>query len=304
MFEQEREWLERASPRTKRRLLWGILAAVIILVALAFLPRLWRGGGEATTPNEPVEEAALLENDASPAHDDPQDFITLPGLSKEGSRILSLHFQSLGGRSTLMDLKTMRLRGILRQPDQPDRRIVVMKRGGDHVRINISLENQRIALALSPEDAWEAFWRQGRLLRVEDASDQTLWNLNESVALLPELLVAWNRDWPISYLGDREFDYQLCHAFEIKPYGNQPYVVYIDPKTYRDIAIRKMTRDPDGKLVEYTYTKTDFAEAGQYVYPETMKIYRNDDFLQEILVDDLVINAGVLSTSFNRPQPL
>lgn len=306
MFEQEREWLERASPKIKRRLFFSFLGLTLGMVLLVVILRFW-WGGEATPVSEDSlrNGTELVETETDPGPAAPTEILpSKSGLSPEGNRVLSQHFQSLGGRSTLMDLKTIRLEGILRQPDEPDRRLVVLKRGGDHVRINLSFEGRRISLALSPDDAWNAFWQNGRLVQVQDASASSLWNLEESVALLPELLVAWNRGWPITFLGDREFEYQLCHAFEVEPYGEKPLQVFLDPDTLHDVGIRKVSRDPNGELVTYLYTKEDFQPLGKYVHPKLMKIYRNGEFLQEILVDNLIINGGVLSSSFDRPNPI
>lgn len=305
MFEQEREWLERVSPKTKRRLIVSFLGIILGMALLVIILRTWWGGDTTPVSEDLGMDAVTKETEVEEAPPGASEILpSKPGLSTEGNRILSQHFQSLGGRSTLMDLKTIRLEGTLRQPDQPDRRLIVLKRGGDHVRINLSFEGRRIALALSPDDAWNAFWQNGQLVQVEDAEGTTLWNLEESVTLLPDLLVAWNRNWPITYLGDRDFEYKLCHAFEVEPYNGEPFQVFIDPETFRDVGMRKNSRDPEGEVVQYVYTKENFESIGKYVHPEIMKIYRNGDFLQEILVDELVINGGVLSSSFDRPESI
>ncbi|NBD37199.1 MAG: hypothetical protein GVY10_01355 [Verrucomicrobia bacterium] len=294
MFERQREWWEETSVAGK------VVAALLTLLVLAFLSgiayisSIWR---ETEVPAElpVVHEAPVNDRDFT------EEFTPYADLSTAGKRILNKHFESLGGRASISRIRSLRIEGIIELEEELQRDLLVLKKGGDHLRLSLSGPEATIVMAISPEDAWQSIGRAGRLLEVKDMDPKEKLDLSDSMDLVTELLLAPERGWSLRYLGNRDFSYKVCHAFEVEHGDGHTIRFFLDPKTFHDIGREEVYKDEDGEVVVMRRYQSDFEKVDGFTFPKTVIIRENEEVVQKIMVESVSVNAGILETAFTRP---
>jgi len=115
--------------------------------------------------------------------------------------------------------------------------------------------------------------------------------------------MAPERAWSLRYLGNRDFNYQLCHAFEVKHSDGRTVRFFIDPETHYDIGREEVDWNEEGEVVVTRRYQSDFEEVGGFTFPRTVTFRENGELVQQIKVESVAINPGILETAFTRPIP-
>ena len=294
MFERQREWWEETTVAGKvvAALLTALVAAV--LSGIAYISGNWR---ETETPVEPPVVRATTVDD----NGEVDEFAPYAGLSPEGKRILKSHFDSLGGRASISRIRSLRIEGIIELEEEIQRDLLVIKKGGDHLRISLAGPHATIVMAISPEDAWQSVEQSGRVLDVKELDPEQKVELDDSMDLVTELLLVPERGWSLRYLGNRDFDYKVCHAFEVDHGDGRTVRFFLDPENFHDIGREEVYKNEAGELVVVRRHQSDFEKVNGFSFPKKVTIRENGKLVQKIIVESVAVNPGILETAFARP---
>ena len=294
MFERQREWWEESSVAGKGVAALLTLLVVAFLSGIAYISSNWRET-EAATELPVVHEGPVKGGESTEA------FAPYAGLGTEGKRILKKHFDSLGGRASISRIRSLRIEGSIELEEKLQRDLLVLKKGGDHLRLSLSGPDVTIVMTISPEDAWQSVERAGRLLEVKDMNPRQKLELSDSLDLVTELLLAPERGWSLRYLGNRDFSYKVCHAFEVEHGDGHTIRFFLDPERFHDIGREEVYKDEDGEVVVMRRYQSDFERVDGFTFPKTVIIRENEEVVQKIMVESVAINPGILETAFTRP---
>jgi hypothetical protein len=295
MFERQREWWEESSVAGKGLAILLTLLVIAFLFGIAYISSNWR---ETEVPTE----LPVMHEEPVQGGDSMEAFAPYAGLNAEGKRILKRHFESLGGRASISRIRSLRIEGIIELEEELQRDLLILKKGGDHLRLSLSGPDATIVMTISPQDSWQSVERAGRLLEVKDMNPKQKLELSDSLDLVTELLLAPERGWSLRYLGNRDFSYKVCHAFEVEHSDGHIIRFFLDPDHFYDIGREEVYKDEDGEVVVMRRYQSDFEKVDGFTFPKTVIIRENEEVVQKIMVESVSINPGILETAFTRPS--
>ena len=301
MFARTRDSWRMASRKFKLRLFIALTLILVLLVAFTWVLRSWRGG------YQPVSEpgsAPLLEQGGG-------EMVKLeelglaerkPGPMNYAERaVLERHFSAIGGVDALSGVSSIRISGKLAFPDGKTQDIIVVKKGGDRIRVTMRMPGWQRVVALTPEDKWEALWNMGELHAVRDMDVKEAESLRRSGYVTSELFMALQNSWEISYAGQKDFNYKMAHCFEVRIDKNLLIRFFIDPTTFLDVGREDRLYLEDGGMDLTRHLYSDHFESNGLLVPAKVMTSVNDELKQTFTIEQVDINPGILDTGFERP---
>ncbi|MGC9450465.1 MAG: hypothetical protein ACP5I4_03375 [Oceanipulchritudo sp.] len=296
MFERTRDNWRMASRRFKRRLILTGILVVVLFIALTWVLQNWHG--EVTPPAEPLapvagEEVRKLEEMGLK---EPED---TPGGYAERF-VLDQHFSAIGGVDVLSSITSIRIKGKLTFPEGQTQDVIIIKKGGDMVRIAAQTHLSKWVSVVTPKESWRAIYRMGELASVEDLEPETVQTMKRHAYVTSELFMALENSWDVKYVGERDFNYKMAHTFEVQTAPDLLVRFYLDPETYLDIGREDRKMEEDGLVITKHLYLDHFATNGLKV-PSKVETYVNGELRQEFDIEQVEINPGILESSFKQP---
>jgi len=173
MFERQREWWEETSG--VGMVVAALLAALVVgvLFGVAYISENWQSI-EPAAPFVSLQESRAPEEPSGEA-----EFASFAGLGPKAKIILENHFSSLGGRASISRIRSLWIKGTIAMGREFRRDLLVMKKGGDHLRISLSAPNApwswRFCRAMPgrPFSGTGACWTSGISSPISDVSWRT-----------------------------------------------------------------------------------------------------------------------------------
>jgi hypothetical protein len=302
MFQRTRDSWQMTNRKFKIRLFIALVLIVVVLLAFTWVLRAWRGGYQpASEPGYGTElgmEGAEIEK-----LDDLGLTESKPGPMSYAERtVLDRHFAAIGGVDRLSSISSIRILGELKFTDGSTQEIIIIKKGGDRIRVTTrALTWQRVVVA-TPEDAWEAIWRTGKLFDVKDIDPEERDSLMRNSYVTSELFMALQNDWEISYVGQKDFNYKMAHCFEVRTGPQELIRFFVDPVTFLDAGREDRLYKEDGgfELVRHIYS--DHFDSNGLMVPKLVESGVNEELLHVFHIAQVELNSGILESSFVRPE--
>lgn len=288
-----------ATPSEKKMAKIGLVLVGLFLVAVLWSAVKWSddadlvgedSGELVTAPRLSVSERLAESGYAIPM-----------GIAERG--ILDQHFAALGGFETISSVSSLRFAGKVQFSDDLIQDVVVVKKGGDRVRITVKSKISQTSICVSPEDSWRAVWHRGNLVEVKDLTPEEIEEQLRYIYVVSELFLALEKGWSLEYEGVREFEYKMAHVFEVRPNDRHYVRFFIDPETFLDIGREDKVFLDDGTLEITRRVNSEHFQASKLTIPAKVETYVDGVLVQTLMIQSGTVNAGVLDTVFERPTP-
>ena len=287
-----------ATPEARKRAVYLGGAITLILVVIVLISGNW--AGEAEEGAEPLAELnhgeapAVVESLAELGYDLPL------GVAERG--VLDQHFAALGGFDAISSVSSLRFSGKVTFGSGVTQEVVAVKKGHDRMRLTVRNNVVQASVCLSPKDNWQARWEFGKLVSVETLPPEKVEEQAWYIYMVSELFLAMEKGWQFSYLGVRDFNYQMVHVFEVRPHPRHTIRFYIDPESFLDIGREDKIFEPDGTLSITIRHYSAHFQAGPLMIPGSIEVYTNGEKTQEFEVLLGEVNPGILDNFFDRPE--
>jgi hypothetical protein len=287
-----------ASPAGKKAGCLLLVLAALIIAATVWVSRNWFGESDVVLPVE--DEITYEEIRATIQKKEAEGELPIP-LGVAEKTLLKRYFEALGGIKTVSSVISLRFSGKVTFENGVVQELMVVKKGGDHMRTSVRNKTSQTTVVLSPEGNWRGVWAHGVLRKVEDLPLEEVEVHRNYIYVISELYQAMERGWHLSYLGQRDFNYKMAHVFEVRPSKRLTLWFYIDPETYLDVGREDRFFEPDGTLDITRSLHFDHFQAGKLTIPGRFESYKNGQLIQTLKIDQAQINSGVLDSAFDRP---
>lgn len=232
----------------------------------------------------------------------PDEFLS-GRLSATARAVLENHLRMIGGTTRLNAVNSVLLTGVIDLGQGEPWDIVVVKKGNTRVRVTISREDQAIVMAVAPGQAWTAYWQEGRIVMLRDLTPVEEASFTRYRAMVSDLFLGSLENWETRYLGLRPFADVAAHLFEMTPNPHLRMQFYIDPTTYQLLGKTEFIEEEDGKRKILTATHHSVRTFDGIQFPTVITTESNVDPTQRLVLENVVVNGGVLNESFHRPNP-
>jgi len=252
------------------------------------------------------EELPLGDEDGIMSVPTLEDVLDDPGpvqeLSREERFILEQHFDAIGGIKSLSLVRSIWSTGTISFPGGGTFPIVVIKSNPNQIRVTVTRPEGQLVLVSSPEDKWRCLWKGGSLLLVEDLDQETADGLFRSSYVVSELFLSMQNSWTVEYVGQKAFNYEMAHCFEVVISEQSRIRFFIDPETFLDVGREEWNFDPDGELLFTRIIIKDHMDIGELTVGKRLELFENNALKHSIEIDDVEVNPGVLPETFTRPD--
>lgn len=288
-----------AERKTKVMSLVVFLLSVVVFAALVWVLRNWRGestidhGQEIVVEDEPasLREAIRAEEESG---------VVLP-LSVAARSVLEKHFAALGGVPKISSVSSFRMSGTVELKDGKLVDVIVVKKGGNKMRVTERYQDSERVQVISPDDSWTAFRQNSAVLSVEDMPEEEREKHEHHANVVSELWLSFQKNWDTRYIGQRDFNYKMTHVFEVQTSPRHSVRFMIDPDSFLDIGQENRTFEADGSLQITRRIHSDHQEWNGLMVPGKIEVLRNQELVQTIHVKNVAVNPGVLDSVFERP---
>jgi hypothetical protein len=297
MIQYIRESWEMATPSEKKMAKIGLVLVCLFLVAVLWSAVKWsdESGEDSADSGELATAPALSVSERLAEH----GYEVPMGIAERS--ILDQHFAALGGFETISSVSSLRFSGKVQFSEDLTQDVVVVKKGGDRVRITIKSKVSQTSLCVSPNDSWKAVWHRENLIEVKDLTPEEIEEQLRYIYVVSELFLALEKGWSLEYEGVREFEYKMAHVFEVRPNDRHYVRFFIDPESFLDIGREDQVFLDDGTLEITRRINSEHFQASKLTIPGKVETYVDGELLQTVLIQSGTVNAGVLETAFMRP---
>lgn len=279
-------------PSESKVLLALFLCGVLLLFGIMVLIlRLWRG--DVAPVGEADRELSSTDTELSVGG------ARIP-LAVAERTVLDNYFAALGGSALLESINSLRAEGTLTFPDGRRHPVVIIKKAG-RIRVSVRLGTNTLVQAMHPNDAWLAVFHGGKVASVGDLDESGAKSLGLYTHVASELYLARRENWPITYLGVRDFNYRMLHVFEVEVSQRHHARFFIDPENFLEVGREDLVFEDDGTLKIFRILNSGILEASGLRLPRRLDTYVDGKLTQTLVLNQIEINPGILDSIFNRP---
>lgn len=286
-----------ATPSEKKMAKIGLALVCLFLVAVLWSAVKWSDETDTDDPESgelaTAPRLSVSERLAESGYEIPM------GIAERS--ILDQHFAALGGFETISSVSSLRFSGKVEFSEDLTQDVVVVKKGGDRVRITVKSKVSQTSLCVSPDDNWKAVWHRENLVDVRDLTPKEIDEQMRYIYVVSELFLALEKGWSLEYKGVREFEYKMVHVFEVRPDERHYVRFFIDPESFLDIGREDQVFLDDGTLEITRRINAEHFQAGKLTIPGKVETYVDGTLVQTLMIQSGTVNAGVLDTVFLRP---
>ena len=285
-------------PNTRILLIVAAVLSLTGLLTLVILLRSWQGdvidSNEAKKPDHQEVIRNIIREE--------EGFMDLP-LSVAEQAVLDQHFQALGGVFRLSQIKSLRVYGTVSQANGGEYAISIVKKIGGFMLVSMKADIGQVKIVLTPDGGWqETASKVGNVLENRELTPEEFNEHRRYVYLWNELFLAKESDWPVYYLGERNFNYKMAHVFEVKTDDMIMVRFYIDPETFLDVGREDLLFKEDGTIDIFKRINKSHFDSNGIKFAEAVDVYKNGELIQQITVEGADLNVGVLQSTFSRPD--
>ena len=271
-------------------LVMGTRFAYVLLLSLFWLTALlW--SSEKTI--KPYRYADLLVNEET-VLPDPMD---TKGLSQKVSDTLQSYYRnSLGGAESWQKIKSLCIKGMLIYPNGKYYRFVNYRKRPDLNKSIIYVgNNERIITCFDGFEAWQ-------IKTFESETSKTM-SLDASIDFIRDSWFGGHLVWPllpgktIEILEAATIDDKICIQTKVVLPNQQYYLYFLDSNRHQ-VAEQSLRVDGTKRYIE----QSDFKNVSGLMIAFSSKLYTNDEFIRETVIESVEVNKGVMPWMFKRPD--
>lgn len=264
--------------------------APIILLSLSWLtPLTW--SSESTI--KPYRYGDLLINEET-VLPEPMD---TDGLSQKVRDTLESYYRNnLGGSNNWQKIKSMRVKGKLNLPNGKSYEFANYKKKPDFNKSVVYLANShKIITCFDGVEAWQIMTFESETAKTmpQDASVDFIRDSWFGGHLLRPLLPGKT----IEILEAIEIDDKICVQVKVVLPNQQFYLYALDSNRYQ-VVEESLKVDGSKRLIK----QSDFRVVSGLMIPFRSKLYTDGVLVQEIIIESVVVNKGVMPWMFKRPE--
>jgi hypothetical protein len=299
MLQRLQENWQGMGRRRQLQLVIGIVLVAGFSVGITWVLRNWHGDVVVTEPD--ARERLQAGEPELPLETVLADSPALPKMGERERAILERHFAAIGGTRRLATIKSLLSTGEISFPDGSRHDVVIAKKEGPRIRVSVRSSTGQRVMAVTPDDAWQCLWREGRLVSVKDLSDAERRSLRRSAYIVSELFLAMRNPWTVRFIGEQAFNYRMAHCFEVKLSNREVVRFFIDPETYLDLGREEWSFDAEGGISIIRHIGSEHMDIAGLLVPGHIETYENNVLLQTFVATDVEVNPGILDSTFDRP---
>ncbi|WOO41281.1 LolA family protein [Rubellicoccus peritrichatus] len=219
---------------------------------------------------------------------------------RELEYILDQHVEAMGGRGAIQEIKTVSMRGVTTSKSGEDRRIFLVRKLPNKIRLNLDSNNVELVVGYDGSNVWYYYDRQGNITAPEDRVSEFESIRRDSPFWLP-ITQFEKAEYKITRLPDETIDEAKCYVFqvEIPDLGTERY--FVDQST---LLAKKREVDEindDGSVEKTTTLYNDYEATGGVQFPMSMETIGEDGASVIIKFDSVKINKGIFDSYFRKP---
>lgn len=242
---------------------------------------------------KPFRYADLLVNEET-VLPDPMD---TKGLSQKVSDILQSYYRnSLGGAENWQKIKSLCIKGQLKYPNGKYYRFVNYRKRPDLNKSVIYVSNNdRIITCFDGVEAWQ--------IKTFDSETAKTMSLDASIDFVRDSWFGGHLVRPllpgktIELLEFAVVDDKICSQIKVVLPNQQYYLYFLDSNRHQ-VAEQSLRADGTDRYIK----QSDFKNVSGLMIAFSSKLYTNDVFIRETIIESVVVNKGVMPWMFKRPE--
>jgi len=218
--------------------------------------------------------------------------------------LLNAHLNALGGRKALQDLHSVRYDGIVNfTSGQSDFQMVVMSPDKGMLVTNPGEAGVQ-RLMLNGDVAWRVVERQDGAREVLRLGEESVGSLRWSLRVHNTLTsLALAGQYSGVSVNEIEFMDEPCYELTKKMPDGSDFSAILKKETLYLLKMTETLRTGDQQN-EFTIVFDDHRMVSGVVEPYKTTLYKNGDLDNEVVIDSIQVNSGVISSLFKVPDEL
>jgi len=209
-------------------------------------------------------------------------------------------FTAHGGRDAVRTLSSLRQEGRLEQSDADSLFVTFFWRAPNLVRYTVVLKNGEIRRAFNGERAWEAQLLHGELKQLQDLTDAERESfIRDSHMSQPAVFSLLQTD-RLSLAPPADVNGRRCHVIALKRHAYRE-LLYFDQINFLCLRRERSDADLKGRPEEVRVDYDDFRQVGDFVFPFLHQTSINGAVYNQVSLQKLTPNAGLLTSLFTPP---
>ena len=215
--------------------------------------------------------------------------------------LVAKNVEAKGGAQALQAMKSLQMKGkLLVNNGQMELGYLQTRKGGDHVRSEVTLQGMTMVQAYDGKEGWKISPFQGRKDPEKMSADDTKALIEEAEIDGP--LVNWKeKGSTVEYLGTEDIDGTMAHKLKVTRKNGDVSYVYLDPDHFLEIRIVTQ-RTVQGAQME---TETDLGEyekvGGVFVPFSVEGGMKGSSDKQKLVIEKADANVPVEDSAFSFP---
>jgi hypothetical protein len=218
--------------------------------------------------------------------------------------LVSAHLNAVGGRHALQQFRSVRYEGHVQFASDEKGFQMLLLKPDKGMLVTSPGEPQSMKLMLNGEFAWRVIERRdgSRVMEPldEESTESLKWSLRVHNTFLRMALEGRYADLS---LRDTSFEGRPCYElFKTNPDGTD-FSAFLDKETLYVLKTEETTVLKDG-MATFSVVYAEHRMVSGVVEPYRTKLYRNGKLENEVVIDSIQINPGVLSSLFKVPEEI
>jgi len=274
--------------RIKVAAYWGLPILVLFSIIC---------GGAYLALNFLPEKEEASENAAKAPFALSSDEIEVPEL-------MAAHLNAVGGREALQQVRSVRYEGrVIFDSGEKDFQMLLLKPDKGMLVTNPGEEGS-LKLMLNGDFAWQVIERRNGAREVapmDDASTESLkWSLRVHNTFRRMALEGRYAGLSVSETG---YDGRPCYEVSKTMPNGTDYSAVLDKETLYVLKTEETVAAKEG-MATFSVVYDDYRMVSGIVEPYRTKLYRNDELDNEVIINSIRFNPGVISSLFKVPEEI
>ncbi|MGB0744757.1 MAG: hypothetical protein ACPGSB_09540 [Opitutales bacterium] len=234
---------------------------------------------------------------AQTAFSNPSDELDVPDL-------IEAYLAATGGREALINMRSVLYEGVVAlSPAEKDFQML-LKYPDKGMLVMDSDQSEAMKLMLNGDFGWQVIENKDGSREILPLSDEGTRSLQWSLRM-HNTFTLMALESQFSGLEVRELQYEGKPCYEMTktmPDGTE-FLAILERETLYLLKTEESI-DVSGSSILYTVEYADYRMVSGVVVPYRTKLYRNGEFENEVSVDSVRINTGVMSSLFEIPEQI